>query len=141
MSIFKSLTGTIVYTDKNLKNFCWLWAGIFLLCAGISWWRAGIWWSYLAPLSLFFALLAFFCPGISKPFYTLWMMLATILSFITINVLLTVFFFLVITPISIILRLCGKSFFPLRPEKNRSSYWIKKDLKSYNPKHMEKQFS
>ncbi|MBP7461159.1 MAG: hypothetical protein KBA26_07700 [Candidatus Delongbacteria bacterium] len=136
-----SIMDHIVYSDKNLKGFCRLWAGVLLLCTAVSAWRGGTWWPYLGLAALVFLGLSFWGTGLVKPLYMIWMMLANALSFVTINLLLSLFFYLVITPIGIIFRLSGKSFFPLRPDSSQSTYWIPRDPAAYKREHMEKQFS
>ena len=63
-------------------------------------------------------------PGILKPVYLVWMSLALVLGFIVSHVLLTLFFFLAITPIGIVARLTGKDFLRLKLQPDAKTYWI-----------------
>ncbi len=64
-----------------------------------------------------------------KILFQYWMKVAgAIGSGITV-LILTLFFFVVITPISVILRFMGKDFMNLHPKSRQDSYWIKKEKK------------
>jgi hypothetical protein len=69
------------------------------------------------------------------------MSLAVVLGFVVSNVLLTVFFFIVITPIGLVARLSGKDFLRLKLDRNATSYWMPRASESDRPKaDYEKQF-
>ncbi|MFH1867828.1 MAG: SxtJ family membrane protein [Candidatus Omnitrophota bacterium] len=63
-----------------------------------------------------------------------------IVDFIFAKVLLSVFFFLVITPVGLTMRLFGKDPLDKRIEKDRDSYWIKRDAQAEDISGYEKQF-
>ena len=63
-------------------------------------------------------------PAALRHVYIGWMSLAIVLGFIVSNVILTVFFFVVITPIAALARLAGKDFLRLKLDRNAASYWI-----------------
>ncbi len=63
-------------------------------------------------------------PRALRYIYIGWMSLGLVLGIIVSNVLLTIFFFLVITPIGLVARLAGKDFLRLKFERSASTYWI-----------------
>jgi Saxitoxin biosynthesis operon protein SxtJ len=63
-------------------------------------------------------------PRALKWIYLAWMALAFTLGFVMSNVILTVFFFLLVTPIGVLSRLFGKDFLARKWDKQRASYWI-----------------
>ena len=63
-------------------------------------------------------------PQALRHVYIVWMSLAVVLGFIVSNVLLTVFFFIVITPIGLVARLSGKDFLRLKLDRNAPTYWM-----------------
>ena len=95
---------------------------------------------FLAPgLALLVFGVAF--PRALKLVYIAWMSLAFVLGFIVSHVLLTVFFFLVITPIGLVARLAGKDFLRLKLDRNATSYWIPRPQPAARPKSdYERQF-
>ena len=76
-----------------------------------------------------------------KHLYIPWMSLAIILGFIVSHVLLTLFFFLVLTPIGLAARLSGKDFLSLKLDPHASTYWLPHERKDpQSPDHYERQF-
>jgi hypothetical protein len=63
-------------------------------------------------------------PRLLKWIYIAWMALAFTLGFVMSNVILTLFFFLLVTPIGLIARLFGKDFLARNWDKDAASYWI-----------------
>lgn len=89
-----------------------------------------------------FALIAFglAVPLLLKPFHFVWMVLAVVLGFIMSRIILTLLFYLVVTPIGLFTRMIGKDFLDLKLEKNKKSYWNIREKKDYDPVSTEKQF-
>ena len=79
-------------------------------------------------IGLLFLILGFILPSILRPVYRIWMLLAYFIGGVISRIILTVLFYVVLTPIGLVLRLFGKDFLDQKFEKNRESYWVKKDL-------------
>jgi uncharacterized protein involved in cysteine biosynthesis len=62
-----------------------------------------------------------------KPAYDLWMKFAAVLAWINTRLILIAMFYLVFTPIGLIMRLFGSDQLGLRIEKDKRSYWVKND--------------
>lgn len=91
-------------------------------------------------LTLLFALLAFIVPTSLKTFYLLWMALAFILGFIMTRVILTVLFYIILTPTGLFLRLTGKDLLKLKVNGGEVSYWEKRSGAKKTKSDYEKQF-
>jgi hypothetical protein len=91
-------------------------------------------------ISAIFFLLAIFLPSILKPVYFIWMKLAFILGWVNTRVILIIVFYLIFTPVGLLMRLFGNDSLDLKIEKNRTSYWKKKIIKEFNPLDCERQF-
>jgi hypothetical protein len=63
-------------------------------------------------------------PRALKYVYLAWMALAFALGLIMSNVILTLFFFLLVTPIGLVARLFQKDFLARKWNKQAASYWI-----------------
>jgi hypothetical protein len=63
-------------------------------------------------------------PRALKYVYIAWMALAFTLGFVMSNVILTLFFFLFVTPIGLLARLFQKDFLARKWDKRAASYWI-----------------
>ncbi|HWI55852.1 MAG TPA: SxtJ family membrane protein [Bacillota bacterium] len=82
-----------------------------------------------------------FFPKALKPLYIGWMTLAIVLGFIVSHVILTVFFFLVITPIGWVSRLCKKDFLRLKLDRQAPTYWVPRpNRRPKAPREYEQQF-
>ena len=112
-------------TDKKeIRKF----GSIALLLFG-SLCALGLWKSKPVPIYLFGSLailgLGFILlPGPMRPIYTAWLRIAHIVGTILTKVVLTLAYFLVMTPAALIKRLFGGSPLPLKPDKETSSYWV-----------------
>lgn len=79
-------------------------------------------------------------PKILLPIHKVWMTLAVILGFVMTRVILSILFYLVVTPIGFIAKIFGKDFLNLKIEKNKNSYWQKRDDEEYQKIFTERQF-
>lgn len=62
-------------------------------------------------------------PKVLRPIYLAWMKLAELLAWVNTRIILGVIFFLVFTPIALVLRLLRKDLLGLRRMPNDISYW------------------
>jgi hypothetical protein len=62
-------------------------------------------------------------PGIAKPFYVVWFALACCIGIVIGNVLLTVFYFVVVGGLGLVLRLLGKDPISKGPVAGAKTYW------------------
>jgi hypothetical protein len=87
-------------------------------------------------LSIIFLTITFLKQDLLRPLNTIWIKFGELLGKIIAPIVMASIFFLVLTPISIIVRLCGKDLLKLKATKE-NSYWLKreKDINS-----MDKQF-
>jgi hypothetical protein len=84
-------------------------------------------------IALVFLLLGLAVPRALGPIYRLWMKLAEALGWINTRILLIIVYYLVVTPIGLLMRLFRRSPLP-------AGYWQKASKHSYGNKHFEKQF-
>jgi hypothetical protein len=89
----------------------------------------GFWMRRPLPIYIFGIMslfgLAFICiPGPLKPVYTGWMKIARLIGRTVTVLILTLAYYIVITPSALIKRIFGGRPLPVRPDKNSPSYWI-----------------
>jgi hypothetical protein len=77
---------------------------------------------------------------IMKPIHIGWMTLAFALGWFNTRLLLGVFYYLILTPIGVLMRLFGKDLIDQRIDKSATSYWKKRDLDKFDPKHITRTF-
>ena len=95
---------------------------------------------WLWGIGLLFLILGFILPSVLRPVYRIWMLLAYFIGGIVSRVILTVLFYVVLTPTGLVLRLFGKDVLDQRFEKDRESYWIKKDLSDHTKDQYRKMY-
>jgi predicted membrane protein len=91
-------------------------------------------------ISAAFFLLATFLPVVLKPIFIVWMKFALILSWFNTRLILTIAFSLIFTPIGLLMRLFGKDPLDRKIEKNKESYWKKKESREAESLNYERQF-
>jgi len=100
--------------------------------------RPAFFWFYL--LAGFFIFTGLILPGLLKPVYIVWMRFAYILSYINVRLILTVVFYLVFTPIGLIMRLLKIDLLDRKIEKQKQTYWKKKEMLEFSRGNYERRF-
>lgn len=126
-------------TYQDLKKFgltigiCGIIASIFLL---IFQNKIGI---YFLTIGVLFIIMAFLRPVILKPVQKTWMAIAVIMGFWMTKIILFLAFFLIITPIGLVMKTFGKKFLEIKIDKNKNSYWniINEDQNSQESYHKQ----
>jgi hypothetical protein len=95
-------------------------------------------WSNLAIcLSGIFAIITLVAPSLLERFNQAWFKLGLILGAIFRPIILGFIFFVLITPMSLVMRLSGRDILLIK-KSNVSSYWV--DKKPMNPDSFKRQF-
>ena len=122
-----SIRGTAVAmkakTNHALRKFALVMAVPLGLLAGLGYWRHKAAWPYLAGAAGFFLVVGLVFPKALAPVEWAWMKLAQGLSFVMTHLIVGLAFFLVITPIGLILRVIGKRPLALAPDPKATTYW------------------
>ena len=125
---------------SDLRKFGIMVGTILLLIAGFFFWKEKE--SFQLFLSIGFVLFVagIAIPFILKPIYWVWMVFATILGWFMTRVILSLLFYVVITPIGLILRSLDKQFLDLKQNHLRKSYWNMRIVENFDINNFEKQF-
>ncbi len=129
---------------KHVRSFGYLVGGALMALALVGLWRRG----GAANVTVYallgsggaLAALALAAPAALRPLYRVWMGLALVLGFVMTRVILTLVFFLVITPVGWIMRALGKDPLHRRSDRSAASYWIEKTPPDPSPKRLEKYY-
>ncbi len=92
---------------------------------------------YLGMTSL---ILAFFLQSLMKPVYIVFMKVAHILGWINTRILLGIIYYIMITPIGVIMKVFGKDLLDKRIKPDKGSYWVKREEIEFDKSRYEKQF-
>ena len=126
--------------DRDLRKFGLVVGGVFAALGLVFLLRHKAHYPYfLWPGVALIAFGAIF-PRPLKYVYLVWMSLAFVLGFVISHLILTLFFFFVITPIGWLARLRGKDFLSLKLDRRAASYWIPRAKKPKMPAEYEQQF-
>tara|TARA_B100001248_G_scaffold186384_1_gene142249 strand:- start:1146 stop:1556 length:411 start_codon:yes stop_codon:yes gene_type:complete len=129
----------IKLVKKDLKNFGFI-IGIILSLFGLFLFYKQInYFTYFVSFGLTFLSLGLIAPKILKPIYKVWMTFAVVIGWIMTRIILSVFFYSVITGIAILTRIIGKDFLNLKIN-NKESYWNNRDNDRELKQDYEKQF-
>lgn len=79
-------------------------------------------------------------PRALKWVYLAWMSLAVVLGIFMSTVLLTLFFYLVITPVGLVAWMFGNDFLSLKLDASAKTYWLPRAQKQKSPADYERQF-
>jgi hypothetical protein len=104
-----------------------LWKG-----AGVRVWALG--------LSAGFGALAAVVPGVLGPLNKVWTAFGALLHRIISPITLGVMFFVVVTPMALIVRALGKDLLRLRIDKDAKTYWIDRDPAGPDAESLKNQF-
>ena len=113
----------------------------FLLLSGLLWWR-GFPTGFRVTVSLGGALLAFglVAPALLKWPFKGWMKFAAGAAWFNTRLILGLVFYLVMTPVGLLLRLFGKRPLAMELDREADSYWIRREQTEYDPTRSEKHF-
>ena len=122
MEIQKYLNASRVELRKFGITFC----VIFFLFGGFFYLRGSEQWLMFLAAGVLFLFLGYAIPPVLRPAYILWMILAFILAWINTRIILGVLFYLIFTPMGLIMRLFSKNLLEAKIDKDTQSYWIKR---------------
>lgn len=124
-------------SPRALRRFGLTVGLVLLLLGGLMAWRHrdGGW--VLVSIGILLALTGAFVPAALRYVYQIWMTFAFTLGWFMTRVILTVVFFLVVTPIGLLQRLCGKRPLEYHFKSDEPTYWQRRTA---GPSDYEKQF-
>ena len=122
---------------EEIRKFGLLIGGVLIAISIFMLWKVLAYYQLVFIIGISFILLGLIIPIVLKPIYIVWMTFATILGWIMTRVILTILFYLIVTPIGLIGRIFGAKFLDLSWNNDVKSYWNKRDK---TVSDMEKQF-
>lgn len=111
-------------TRGELRRFGFTMAVPFAAIGGLLLWHERPLAPYILAAAGLFLVAGLLAPRALGPVERTWMAFARRLSIVSTFVLLTLSFYLVITPMSLLLRLLRKDRLQLKPDPGHSSYWV-----------------
>lgn len=141
MTILDELRG-LDTSRRALRNFGLVVGGVFLGIVAFAFWRRGF---DITPVLTAIAIgasvlvvLALLAPRLLRPAHRVWMLLALVLGFVMTRVILAVMYYLVFTPIGLIMRVLGRD--PMNRQFGDESYWIERTVVDDSPARLTKYY-
>jgi hypothetical protein len=111
-------------SNRDLRKFGLLMGGALLIIGCVLIWRERWTGPYVIILSAFFLCAGLLFPRVLAPIERIWMAFARVLGAVMTFAILSLTFFLIITPMGFILRLFGKDLLQRKFDSRKQSYWI-----------------
>ena len=124
---------------KDLRSFGITMGIILLIISGFLFYKENESTQIFLYIACSFIGLGLLLPIILKPVYIVWMTFAVILGWVMTRVILSIVFYLILTPIGLITRLFGEDFLDLN-KSNTESYWNNRNSDFELNQDYEKQF-
>jgi hypothetical protein len=140
--MFREEIKKIPMDRKALRNFGLLMACVLLLVGGWLWWKSAASGPWVLGAAALLALIGLTVPAALKPFYKGWMILAVIMGWVMTRVVLTLVYYLVLTPIGLLGRVFGEQFLQLKLKRSgeTNSYWVRRSGPPREKSDYERQF-
>lgn len=131
--------------DQHVKGssdraFGWVFTAVFAIIAAWPLLSAGTprWWA--AAMAAAFAIVAMVRPSLLSALNRWWMKFGLLLGAIVSPIALGLLFYLVFTPMALLMRLLGKDPLHLKRDGAATTYWRKREPPGPAPNSMERQF-
>lgn len=113
-----------IKSKKELRKFGFVMTVPLAIIGGFFFWKGKPAAPYFLILAAFFLISGLFFPSILKPIEKIWMKIAELISAVMTRVILFLTFYLVITPVGLILKLMGKDLLEIKFDPDKESYWV-----------------
>lgn len=126
-------------TSAEGRNFAFPVGIAFGVLGALLYWRGfmpGVWVTW--TLGVFLLVAGFVVPSRLGPVYRAWMSLALVISKVTTPIFMAVVYFLVLTPVSFIMRVVR--YDPLRRPNDPNTYWFERSASEGRKSDLSRQF-
>lgn len=113
----------ILHTKAAVRRFALTVGLVFVALGAILWWREKPLWPYLGGLGGVLIVTGLIAPNLLAPVERAWTRFARALGTVSTTVILALTFYLLMTPMGLLLRLFRKDPLTRRFDKRAGSYW------------------
>lgn len=125
---------------RDLRQFGYTVGGVLTILGAVLWYFSRPSNPYFLGIGIILIVAAALAPNVLRPLQKTWMTIAVVLGWVMTRLLLSVMFYLVFAPISLISRGLGHQFIERRWDRSASTYWNKRDDDEIDKTSCEKQF-
>ena len=127
-------------TKNELRKFAYSVGGVLILIGTLFYFLGNTSYIYFVSIGILLAVLGLSLPEVLIPLQKTWMSISILLGFVMTRVILSILFYIVITPVGFVARLFGKDFLNEKIDKSKESYWNYREQKEYDKTSTEQQF-
>ncbi len=121
------MTDRIDASRTAVRKFGLLFGALSVLVGAYMLYRGHGTWVWALGAAVFFWVTGLVGYPVLKPVYIGWMKFAYVLGWINTRLFLGLFFYLILTPMGLLLRLLGKDLLDEKIDKNAATYWKKRE--------------
>jgi hypothetical protein len=119
--------GKLKQSNKQLRKFGITMACAFVVFGGLFLWRAKPVWPYLFIVGGLFLIFGLIFPRGLAPIEWAWMKMAHFMGQIMTRVILSLTFYLAVTPMALVMRLFGRDPLNRKFDEEATTYWVPVD--------------
>lgn len=127
-------------SDQKIRNFGILFFVVFAALAGLSFYKGHSTWPWFAGASLVFLLAGFIAKPALRPIYFGWMAFAFVLGWINTRIILGIFFYGILFPVGLLLKILRRDPLARRLDRQTTSYWIRHEPVPFDRQKYERPF-
>jgi hypothetical protein len=127
-------------SDHEVRKFGLMFAAICAGVAAFSAYKGGHSWPWFTGGSVLFLLGGLAARPLLRPIYTGWMKFAFVLGWVNTRLILGIFFYGILTPVGVVMRLTGWDPLTRKIDRTAPSYWVKRPQEPFDPKKYERLF-
>jgi hypothetical protein len=116
-------------TDRELRQFAGIWFPLFwIIVAAVIVWRGGSWnvAGWIVGVATAIGIVGLFWPRVMRPIFVGWMCAAFPIGWVVSRLLLAGVFYLVITPLGLVMRAVDRDKLRMRFEREAKTYWTRR---------------
>ncbi len=125
---------------KDLRDFGFIIAIAFLIFFIVYYFKNNAFNYYFLVISVVFTTSALLIPVLLLPFQKAWMTLAILLNWIMTRVILSLLYYLAITPLGLFFKIKGRDFMDKKIDKQAKTYWQDRSQEKEELENYEKQY-
>ena len=130
----------ITGSRTEVRKFGLLFTGISVIIGGYLVYKGSPVWAWFAGAAAFFLVTGLLGYPILRPIYLGWMKLAFVLGWLNTRILLGLFFFLVMTPVGLVIRIFGRDLLDRRANPSAQTYWKRREDQKFDEERCEHLF-
>ncbi|HEX2274957.1 MAG TPA: SxtJ family membrane protein [Acidimicrobiales bacterium] len=122
------------------RSFGFVFAFVFTVVALLPWLSGGAARGWALRVAALFLLVALVVPVVLRPLNWVWARFALLLHSIVNPLVMGLMFFLVLTPMAVVMRIFGRDAMKRRFDRSAPTYWIPREQPGTDPAGMSNQF-